>query len=497
MSQSRVYKKNTVILYGVIFTISIISFIAYLLFSLYFDETKEYTTIISYLSWAGILIGIYVLFSWYKLTGNLFSLYTIFILFFFLFNFGQPLMWALGIHQSDEIGQTTLYTLGRASTSSIAYTQILTLISIVMFHLGAVFCYKPRNKKNISNNLISKVNVQITTKAIFYTCFILSLFVIPISFYISVYDLIFSQSHGYSALYYDDSKVNIVAFNLLKRMFFPCLVGLLIGSNYHKGARLFVYTVFAFYLIINLLSGDRGSWVYDLVILVFMRHTFYKKIRWKQMLMGTGIGLLFLYFVNVFVELRSTTGISLKNVKESFTFNNSPIVDFIFEMGGSMRPALVLIQYDWDIWPYANSYITSFIGLLPEKVINLLGIPYVSLTSWFSQDYLGISYGAGFSIVAESLLNYGPIFAPLVMLFLGYIISSLTFLNKDSNIKEDALRIFFTVSTMSVFMSMVRGHLQHSLNVWLYSVVILFILIFFMKMYLKSKPGKKQIPEEV
>src|SRR5699024_1812489 len=160
----------------------------------------------------------------------------------------------------------------------------------------------------------------------------------------------------------------IVVFNLINRMFFPCIVGLLIGSNFKRNVRYAVCIIFTIYLVINLLSGDRGSWVYYLLILIFMRHTFYKKFEWKQILIGSGIGVLFLHLVNIIVLLRRSSEITLENIINSFTLKNSPIIEFIFEMGGSIKPALVLVQYDWDIWPYVNSYVIAFIGLLPNKI---------------------------------------------------------------------------------------------------------------------------------
>src|SRR5699024_6701750 len=174
MTRTIVYKKNEIILYGIVLVVSFFSFIFYLLFNINFNEAKDYTTIIYSLSCLGILAGIYVLFTWYKLTGQFFSLYTIFMLFFFLFIYGQPLMWALGIHLPNEIGEVGLYTLGKPSSSNIVYTQILTLISITMFHFGAVFCYKSKTfiKQSTSNNT-NGINSQVTAKAIFYACLIL------------------------------------------------------------------------------------------------------------------------------------------------------------------------------------------------------------------------------------------------------------------------------------------------------------------------------------
>src|SRR5690625_1415299 len=114
MLYKKVYKKKEIILYGWIIAISVFSYICYLIFYLNFEQSKDYTSYVFLLSWIGIFIFIYVFYTWYKITGRIFSLYTLFILFFFLFNYGQPIIWAIGIHQPDEIGNLGLYTLDRS-----------------------------------------------------------------------------------------------------------------------------------------------------------------------------------------------------------------------------------------------------------------------------------------------------------------------------------------------------------------------------------------------
>lgn len=490
---ARKYSLSRFSLYLTIFIITFICYLLYIVYGVYFDINQQYSLTISVLSWLGYLILFYIIFTWYKITGKFFSLYSIFMLFFFLFNYGQPLMWALGIHQPNEIGQRNLYTLDIANSGSIVYTQLLTLISIMMFHLGAVFSYK-KKASHVRNYF--DVNKEVTLKAIFYTSIILSVVVIPITFYNSIYDLFYSQQHGYEALYYDENKSNIIIFNLIQRMFFPCVLGLLIGSQYNRIIMYVVYFIFSIYLMINLLAGDRGSWIYYIIILIFMSHTFYKKINWRQIFIGTILGVLFLHFVQVIVELRDGAGINPENIINSFLFENSPIVQFIFEMGDSMRPALVLIQYDWDIWPYLNSYILAFIGLIPSSLLEFLGIPFNSLGNWFSQEYLGISYGAGFSIVAEALINFGPILTPFIMIFIGYIVTSLTYLDKSFSIKENSLRILFAVSSMSVFVTLIRGHFYHTLSFWLYGVLFFVLIVILIKKYLLSKMGKRILAKE-
>jgi len=479
---------NKVALYFIIFIFSILCYLGYLLFIHYFNINKEHDYMIIYLlSWLGILLGLYVLFSWYKLTESIFSLYTIFMLFFFLFNYGQPLMWALGIHQADEIGQSKLYTLGRATTGSIIYTQILTLISIIMFHLGAVFCYKPKKHTEKSeNNLSFSIDAQQTSKIIFNICLILSFIVIPITFYNSIDDLIYARNHGYQALYYDENRSSFAMFRLLQYMFFPCLVGLLVGSKYKRNVRYLVYTIFLVYLVINLLAGERGNWVYYLVILIFMSHNFFKRIKWKRAITYTFIGILFLYIIDAIVALRNT-GITTENVLKSLSLENSPIISTVFEMGSSMQPSLVLIQYGWDIWPYSNSYINSILGVVSSEIFTILDIPFNTLSSWFSQDYLGISYGAGFSIIAEPLINFGPVISPLFMVVLGYIIASLTFLDKNMGINNYPLRVFFTVTTMSALIEIVRNHSHFTVKSWFFGVLIIYALVLMVRGLLKNQ----------
>lgn len=480
-------KKKALAIYILIFVVSIISYLMFLVFNYYFNSNFRYDFTIYILSWVGIFVGLYVFYSWYKITGKVFSLYSIFMLFFFLFNYGQPIMWALGIHLPNEIGESNLYSLGQASTSSIVYTQILTLVSIIMFHLGAVFCYKPKlYKRNVNYGISSDEFRQITSKSIYYTCLFVSLAVIPVTLYNAIVNLNYAQEYGYQALYYGDNRPGNSVFRLLQYLFFPSLVGLLLGSHYRPFIKNTVYLIFSLYLLLNLLSGDRGSWIYYLILLIFMSHTFYKKINVRRMVFYGFIGFLFLYLVNIIVSIRNI-GITFENIIESINMENMPIVSAIFEMGSSMKPAIVLVQYGWDIFPYGNSYFNSILGVISTKIFTIFNIPFETLSSWFSQEYLGISYGAGFSIIAESLVNFGPILTPLFMIIMGYIISSLTFLDNEAKYKSNLLRVFFAISTMSSFLTLLRNHSHFTLKSWFYGVLFLFVLILLMREYMKRK----------
>lgn len=457
----------------IVLIISLIFYSIYVYFINNISQNKDYNNEIFLLSWLGIIVGVYIIITWYKKTGKIFSLYTIFMFFFLIFNYGQCFLWAFGIHKPYEIGKTTLYTLEIPNSIDIIISQLIILTSVMMFHLGAIFCYKKKNNENVNKNS--------TILAIYKTSIISSFIIIPITFYNVIYKFIISQKHGYISLYYGENVWNGIAiFNLIEYMFFPCLVGFLIGSNYKKNVKIFVYIIFIIYIMFSLLSGDRGSWIFKLIILIWMSHTFYKPINLKKMIKYSFFSTIGLYIIDSIVAIRDI-GINFENFFKAIMERGSVLVSSIFEMGSSMRPTIVLVKYGYDIWPYGNTYINALLGMVTNSTLTIFGIPFKPVSSWFSQEYLGISYGAGFSIVAEALLNYGLIIAPIFMILLGYIISSLTFLDKESEIENQPLKIFFSISSMEIIINIVRNPSQWIVQGWFYGVVIFAIMILFFR----------------
>lgn len=479
---------------------AVLGYIVYLFTLHVVSVGRDYNLLILVYSWLGVLLLIYVLFTWYKITSYIFSPYTIFMIFFFLFNYGQSLMWAFGIHIPNEIGKAPLYPgFAAASDSDIVKAQILTLISILMFHLGAVLSYKKNiNIKELARGYQKRL-VQnydsVMLKSIFNSSLLIGIVVIPATLYFAYSDLQIALVHGYKSLYYSEFANNGASFlGLLTRMFFPCLVGLLIGSKYNKKVRVSVYIIFSIYLMLNLLSGDRGSWIYKIIILVWLSHTCYKTINFKVLLKYSIVSFIGIYIVNAMVSLRNTglNNITFTTFLNSLSFENSIIFQIFFEMGGSMKPTILLQVSGWDVWPYANTYLLAILGMATNKVIYTLDIPFSLISSWFSQDYLGLSWGAGFSIVAESLLNFGPFFAPLFMIILGYIITSLIYVDKGMMYEVRPLRFLFVVSTLHAIIPVTRNYFHLLLKDWFYGVFVLCIFILLIRVLFFKYSGVQQ-----
>lgn len=475
----------------VTFFITIFVYIAYLLTLSLVNVNKDYGLQIFLLSWLGILFMVFIVITWYKLTGTVLSPYTIFMSFFFVFNFGQCFMWAFGVHISSEIGKIAMYDkFAIADDADIIKAQALTLICILMFHFGAVSCYKPKNRINfrVKENYMNfyKNEDSKTLKAIYYSCLIMGVIVIPIALYYVYSDFLIARVYGYAALYYSEYARTSATFPmLLSMMFFPCLVGLLIGSKYNRKVQKSVYTIFLMYLIIDLISGDRGSWIYRLFILIWLSNECYKPINFKTVTKYLIIGIIGLYMTNVIVSFRSVElqDINIEKIVENISFENSPIISGFFEMGESMQPTIILQKYGWNVWPYDNTYLLAILGMITNKLIYALNIPFDLLSSWFSQVYLYIPWGAGFSIIAEALLNGGPFLAPLFMIVQGYIITSMMYIDKGINYKERPLRFFFAAATLDNFISITRNELHPTLKNWFYGVVVLYFFILIIRKF--------------
>jgi oligosaccharide repeat unit polymerase len=442
-------------------------------------------SIVFFMSWIGILLGIYIFITWFRLTGAVFTLYTIFMMFFFLFNFGQPIMWAFGVHIPEEIGNQPIYKgLGTPNNADIVNGQMITCISALMFHLGAIICYRPKGKVNRD----SVQTDSATLKAIFIVSLVIGSIIIPITLYYTFDSLKVAMTLGYKALYYSDyayNKSNL--FIVAQTLFFPCLVGMLIGSKYNKKIKYFVYIVFIIYILLNLFAGDRGTWIYSLVILIWLSHVCYKPIKIKSTLKYLILSLIGIYIVGAIVSIRNVglSNVTFQDIIDSFAFENSPIVLTIFEMGGTMKVVMVLLMYGWDIWPYANTYLLAILGMITNKVIYIFDLPFSLISDWFSQDYLGLSYGAGFSIIAEAVLNYGPYFSPFIMVALGYLITSLIYIDKKMKYYNRPLRMLFAVTTLNVFLPLTRNFFHLLLKEWFIGVLLFTTLILFIKPIIK------------
>lgn len=436
------------------------------------------------LHWLGILIFIYAVTSWkYKMNSRWICPYSIVQIFFLAFNYGQPVMWALGIHRASEIGSNRLYYKYTPTSSEITEVELYVCAAMLIFHFGALWFAKKNNVSNEKNKGIIKIDNKKwdSYKACMRKVFGISLCILsPIILIFRFSELLIARQYGYKALYYGEHSTQGGYIQILIYMFLPSLLGYLIGSDYSKKARVICYSIWGAYAILGLLAGDRGSWVYSLCVLLLL-HVQYKPLKPKQFFL-TAIGLVLgIYFLSGITAIRDTGlgNITSSQILSGFSAEESPVVSTFFEMGGSMAIITFLLHTGNSIYPYGSTYLTSILGLVSSRFLSIIGMNNRLVADWFT-DYLGMSSGTGFSMIGEAYLNGGYFGGLIYMFIIGALYGRILSLISEYSIsKTNPLRFFIGIAGMNAMLNFIRGALYLTLKEFLYGTLIFALIIEF------------------
>lgn len=479
-TKNNIHKILSIIVPGILFA-------AYLVLHMFVLSDVSYSINLKYiLSIVGVLVFVFCIYNWYKITNNRLDLYIIFLTFFFLFNFGQCFMWSIGVHQQNEIGASLTHG-RRLSDSSIILAQASTIICMALFHCGAVF---GQSKNREKTNSICKIKREDDYKRNMSTfCILLLVIVAPITLFIQYEKYILSSKYGY--LYLFDNNYSFGFLSLLSRLFFPCIYGLLISSDFRKRTIYMCYIMVCVYFVFSVLSGSRGAMIYDLSIMLFLHHRYIKKFSIKK------IGIYFCIFIVALTSLSSIrsvrdSGMDFKKLTSAYNLSIDPIFESVFEMGGSMSIQGIVTQDGYNLYPYGNTYKLGLFSIISEKVVTFFNPEYVDLNTWFSSIYLNLDYGAGFTMVGEALLNFGPYIGPLTMVFFGWFIFKISTVFNRSSYR----RAVFAIISFSSFIMFIRGTFGYYVKYWL-SVIIMFYGLFFVyKIIIKNIAGAQNAQQK-
>jgi hypothetical protein len=184
--------------------------------------------------------------------------------------------------------------------------------------------------------------------------------------------------------------------------------------------------------------------------------------------------------------------INQEYIMEYLLGSRSPIISNIFEMGGTMEILHKLITDDGvrTAWIYGNTYLTAIAGMISTRFLSFIGINFVLVDDWFSQDYLGITWGTGFSMIGEAYLNAGLYLAPIVIILLGYLIGKILYVNPNINPNQMPLKYVFISTSLSTIIGLSRGTIYLYLKTWFYGTIVtcIFILFLYYVTYKKKCP---------
>lgn len=489
------------------------------------SEVQLSYTYVIVLSWIGIFAFSFCIFNYRKITGKWFTLYTIYFVFLCLFMFGQCFMWAFGIHDEGEIGKVNLFHFGVPATNNgILLAQSLSILGIIMFHSGFCLFYKDNRKKqendlihdsnssidqepfiniNMRNELNkNKENSDISQEELAHTIsdsgykdnelFVVSciacLFGSISTFYSLARTIYVNRVFGYGATLYNSevvaSQINIIL--LLRILFFPSLVGILIASNFNLKARRFVYVLFGVFSFVSLMAGDRGEWIFPLLLLFWIHHNYVNPINFRKLIIYVLFGVV-LVFVSVAVRNVRISGVTVSKIVDSMFSGDNAIFSAFFEFGRGMQHSVILIERGWNAYPYGNTYLLALLGMVTEAVPRMLIPGYSSLATWYSTKFLSISYGAGFSIIAEALINLGPVFFWIPLFVFGAVFAKYLIGSKSKKKVNNVISLFMKISITYCALQGIRNTLLVSLKTFFFSTALIFVATYVVKSIRKNR----------
>ncbi len=232
---------------------------------------------------------------------------------------------------------------------------------------------------------------------------------------------------GYSAYYQDGARLG----NGIMGLSYFFLVGLVfIGCSGGRERRLKATLVLSVVGGLRLLAGDRGEGLIMLLGAFLLWYSFKsakdEMRKGRRMLVLYGVAAVLLTpFVGLLRHAMSGGKFDLR----AALVDSNPLVETIHTLGITIFPLAQMFRLVPSEVDYLNggSYVSGALRLLPEFLIPhslermTSDLLFASPSTWLMQ-YLGMTYGPGFTPFAEAYLNFGLVGGLLMMLVFGLLI---------------------------------------------------------------------------
>lgn len=462
--------------------------------------------------WFIIVSGIVSFVIWKKIEGYWLSPFIIVFLFFLFFNAGQFIMWGFGIHYvtkaSSELGVAT----------HIRFMDVITLMRImfvtfpsILFFFGGALLAKAYTKQTSSS--ISAVSFQ---KSFRYWLKNVGIVLFVVTYALSLYDTFsnFNQAlaGGYSSIYYGDAIVVNPVIKYLSYMFLPSLFAVFIGCGCTKKTFWILTILYLPYLVLNLLIGDRGSWIYFICLWAWCYLYFFgnhhkakinrrqKRKNFKRFVFLGFVAIVALTLTTIFTKFREIgfNQITSDDVIEVLSDLSYVFVKPFFEMGQSARCLGIVLQDGLnETWNGGNTYLAGIVSMPLPRIKLYFGFFDGYFENWFSQSYMGIeNYGLGFTAIAEAYLN-GGIFYPIYIILFGVFMGNVCQYKKMADGSINAVSLFISLASTITLITACRGSMELSLRKWFYGFVLIYLICYLLSSKSLSYRGIQRYEKKI
>ena len=233
-------------------------------------------------------------------------------------------------------------------------------------------------------------------------------------------------------------------------------------------------------VMLYMITGLRGSALTLLICIMLMYFKFINTNKKAKNIIAPIIIILTIIAIPIIKDFRASTNKTIDSFSSyaSISSGGDSIIRTISELGGSAKPFMMVEHIVPAKYPYKYglSYISSLFAMLPSSVYGTTFFTdNASLDIWLMDTY-SMSYGPGFSIMAESYYNFGYYGGILFSLLLGIILSK-TLYYQSKNIKYHSINYVFSVVFLLMSLMTVRGSFFHVPKCIVFLMIIPFLII--------------------
>lgn len=414
---------------------------------------------------------------WIKLTREIFSPYTVFFIVLFVFCCGQCIGWLFGI----DMGVKDMWNrLDHNMSKQLLFNGLsYSMIGISCFHLGAILgtnCDKAYcNKTKWTNEEVLTVFNQMSTFLLIIT--------IPAFIANTVVCLSTVSEGGYASIYtfQKSSSTLIKILDIVSNYYEPCLLLLLIVNKEYKQRRRLIVCAMLLDVLVNLFIGGRSGAVMSMLAIVLAYHYFVKTLNMRDSVIGFCGGYIGVAVLNAIAEIRDVANKSLFEFFPIFFSSFTNVIGkFVGELGWSITSVCWTMDIVPNIYPFrwGMSYIVSLISWVPSFIFKGTHpvVIWGELSNWL-QEVLSMTYGPGYTMIAEAYINFGYFgyFALIIEgIIIAFFIAQISRKNAEKNLLKSTMQIMFIMVLMK---SIVRSSVSIAFRQYIYVILPLLIII--------------------
>ncbi|WP_366161294.1 O-antigen polysaccharide polymerase Wzy [Bacillus infantis] len=446
-----------------------------------------YETSLGLYSWLGNFILLCGIITFKKIKGTHINPYTMFFLSYYFFSFGQPFLFSVGI-EYEEFNLLRLFP-----QEDILLYCLFFCVSTCFMLLGALIAIKKDSNIQILSSELKQDDIVLNNavKIVAWLMFIVST---PMYLNNLISNMIRSIKYGYRTIYEVDETTSAVSnvIESLDMWFITSIILLLVVYKSNKLIRSIIMLLFVFIILGMFIVGGRGGAMAMLCSLIFIWNAEIKKFT-RTNKVTLSIGLLIIFsLLPVIQNFRATEYKTIEDFLEilKLMYKDNLYVDIIGELGSSMQPWLLtydLIPENYS-FKLGQSFIASFLAVIPSVLLGGHSFTeYTHLSGWL-MEVNNMSYGPGFSLLAESYYNFAW-FGAVFMFVIGWFIFKLI---SNNMLRGKILRYknAFSAIALYLFITIARSSLYLGVRKEVYSIILPILAIMILYASLKKKARK-------